>query len=185
MIQLPELAPGFATCLVLIAVVTDISYRKVHNFVTLPLIVTGTVFHGAQDGLPGFLNSAAAILVATGFLIIPFLMGGLGGGDVKLLAGVGAWTLLPDILWIFIIAGLLAGVCGFLLALVNHGSFYSTVTELLVMKYRMANLGTELDSEAWGNRRLTERQPKRNLIPFALLIAVAAAARFFIVYKWN
>ncbi len=149
------------------------------------MIMSGPVYHAVMDGLPGFIGSTVAILVAAGLLVIPFLMGGLGGGDVKLLAGVGAWVLLPDIVWIFIIAGLLAGVCGFLMSLLKHGSLYSTMTEVLVLRYRMANVGAELDGEAWGKRKVTEGQPKRNLIPFALLIAIGTVTRFVIVCRWD
>jgi prepilin peptidase CpaA len=183
--QLPALALTYTMSLVLVAAVMDFFYRKVNNCITLPLIISGTIYQSAQWGVSGFLDSTVAVLVATGFLIIPFLMGGLGGGDVKLLAGVGAWVLLPDIVWIFIIAGLLAGVCGFALSLLKHRSLYSTMTEVLVLRYRMANVGAELDGEAWGKQKVTEGQPKRNLIPFALLIAIGTMLRFFIVYRWN
>ncbi|MEY3172105.1 MAG: hypothetical protein RLZZ436_18 [Planctomycetota bacterium] len=181
MAQLPAFALAFLAGLMLIAVVTDVLYFKVHNLLTIPLIVSGAVYHTVQTGLPGLLHSLAAIVVAFGMLIIPFLLGGLGAGDIKLLAGVGAWTLFPDTIWIFCIAGLLAGLGGLLLSLLKHGSISETLAEVWILICRIRDIGNEVDGDAWARRQFSAGQKRLNLIPFALLIAAAMGIRFFII----
>ncbi|MCG7344134.1 prepilin peptidase [Sporosarcina sp. ACRSL] len=77
--------------ILIISVVTDVRSRKVLNIITLPAILTGFLFHVVTSGLDGFFFSGIGFLVGLGLLIIPFIMGGIGAGDVKLLAAIGAW----------------------------------------------------------------------------------------------
>ena len=44
-----------------------------------------------QSGWEGFFGSLAGIAIGFAVLILPYLMGILGAGDVKLLMGIGAW----------------------------------------------------------------------------------------------
>jgi Flp pilus assembly protein protease CpaA len=156
--QLPISALVFAAGLLSIAVVTDVRSRRVHNLVTLPLILFGLLYHTAQTGIPGLLQSVAAVVMAVSLLLVPYLLGGMGAGDMKLLAGIAAWALLSDLIWIFSIAGLLAGVWSLAVWLKGQLS------------------GTPEDLSATG--KLTEGRPRWQLIPFALLLVVGAVTRF-------
>lgn len=76
--------------LVLIAAFWDIRYHKIPNSLTLAGVVSGLILHTVTDGWAGFsfsLQGAAAGLL---ILIIPFALGGIGAGDVKLLTAIGA-----------------------------------------------------------------------------------------------
>lgn len=179
MAQLPTLALVFLAALMLVAVITDVLYLKVHNLLTIPLIISGAIYHTVHTGFPGLLHSLAAVVVAFGVLMIPFLLGGLGAGDIKLLAGVGAWTLFPDTIWIFCITGLLAGLGGLLLSLIRHGSLSATLAEVWLLIWRIRDIGNEVDGEAWDRRRFSEGQTRLNVMPFALLLAAATVTRFF------
>jgi prepilin peptidase CpaA len=75
----------------LIATVTDIRSLRIRNSLTVPLCVAGIVFHGMMEGWPGLALSLAGIGIGFAVLILPYLMGILGAGDVKLLMGMGAW----------------------------------------------------------------------------------------------
>lgn len=68
----------------------DLKYRRIPNFVTLPTILIGPVLHVIFLGLPGLKSSLIGLLLGLAILIIPFALGGMGGGDVKFLAAVGA-----------------------------------------------------------------------------------------------
>ena len=96
-----------------IAVGTDLWARKIPNVLTVPAAVGGLVFHLATTGLPGLKSSALGLSVGLGVLLVPYMLGGMGGGDVKLLAGLGAWLGPMSIL----ITALYTGVAGGLLAL--------------------------------------------------------------------
>jgi prepilin peptidase CpaA len=82
-----ELALGVV---VVSAAVTDLTRGLIHNWVTLPGILLGLVLGGVNGGLPGLGWSALGLLVGGGIMLLPYLLGAMGGGDVKLLAAVGA-----------------------------------------------------------------------------------------------
>lgn len=70
----------------------DLRYRRIPNALCGILLLMGTLsailcrgWSGLADGL---LGAATAFLV----FLIPYGLGGLGGGDVKLMAGFGALT---------------------------------------------------------------------------------------------
>ncbi|MEW9672599.1 prepilin peptidase [Ammoniphilus sp. 3BR4] len=74
----------------IISFITDLSKRKILNIITLPTIVIGLIYHSVIDGWSGLLFSGQGFLLGLGLLLIPFVLGGMGAGDVKLLAAVGA-----------------------------------------------------------------------------------------------
>ena len=80
----------FACAVALAAAATDIRERRIPNLLTLPGIALGIVLNGVLGGTGGLLWSVSGLLVG-GLTFLPFfLRGGLGGGDVKLMAAVGA-----------------------------------------------------------------------------------------------
>ncbi len=98
---------------VIFSVYTDIRYGKIFNKLTFPLFFSGFIYNILFKGLNGFLSSLIGSLLAFVPFFIFFQMGGLGGGDVKLLAGIGAWLGYPLILWVIFftaISGLLISI---------------------------------------------------------------------------
>lgn len=70
--------------------ITDLKKRKIYNIALLPMLLFGLVFNLATVGWPGLLQSVYGIMTGLSILIIPFALGGMGAGDVKLLAVIGA-----------------------------------------------------------------------------------------------
>jgi prepilin peptidase CpaA len=95
---------GIAAC------VTDIRSRTIPNWIPAAALLSGLAWHGWTAGWRGaglsLLGAAAGFLV---FLVF-YLLGGMGGGDVKLTAGFGALlgpaALLQAALWIALLGGL-------------------------------------------------------------------------------
>jgi prepilin peptidase CpaA len=74
-----------------IAVALDVRTRRIPNWLTLTIVVTGLAnafVHGTPSS-PS--QSLLGLLVGFGILIVPYVLGAMGAGDVKMLAGVGAW----------------------------------------------------------------------------------------------
>ena len=90
-------AYGLLYSALLVVAGTDLSHKIIPNAVTFPGIMVGLV--SASTILPlGFLNSVLGILIGGGILWFlawasPYLFGkeGMGGGDIKLLAMIGAF----------------------------------------------------------------------------------------------
>lgn len=75
-----------------VAAYTDVKAGSIPNWLTYPLFAVGPAIFWFQFGVNGVWDSALGILVCG---LVPLMMwrsGGMGGGEVKLLAGLGALT---------------------------------------------------------------------------------------------
>ena len=77
-----------------VAAYTDVRGGKIPNWLTYPLILAGPALFWVAYGQPGLWDSLLGFLACG---IVPFAMwrshaDGMGGGEVKLLAGLGALT---------------------------------------------------------------------------------------------
>jgi prepilin peptidase CpaA len=73
-----------------ICVVTDIKSRKIYNIILFPVLLLALVLNVITGGLSGLAAALIGFATGLGILLIPYLMGGMGAGDVKLLAVIGA-----------------------------------------------------------------------------------------------
>jgi prepilin peptidase CpaA len=73
-----------------ICIVTDIKERKIYNVVIFPALLIAFILHGFDHGLVGLKTAGIGFLVGFGLLLIPYFLGGMGAGDVKLLALIGS-----------------------------------------------------------------------------------------------
>ena len=69
--------------------VHDVRERRIPNWLTAPAIVVGLALHGIWGGWRGLGDSALSGLFAGGIFLAFYLAGGMGAGDVKLMAAVG------------------------------------------------------------------------------------------------
>ena len=76
--------------LLLLAVYFDLTKNKIPNFLTFPVMIWGLVSHTFVNGFEGLLFSLAGLGLGIALLFIPFALGGMGAGDVKLLGAIGA-----------------------------------------------------------------------------------------------
>src|SRR5687767_15899030 len=95
------------------AVFTDLRARKISNTLTYPVMLLGLLGNLALSGWPGVQHASLGWLAGLGIMLIPFLLGAMGAGDVKLVAAIGA-VKGPEFV---LIATLYACVAGGLLAI--------------------------------------------------------------------
>ena len=91
----------------------DLKWRILPNWLTLGGAAVALVGRLGFGGWPFFSDGFAAAGVAGGFLLVPFLLRGAGGGDVKMLFAAGAvvgWSKLLMMLWITSLAGVAMGL---------------------------------------------------------------------------
>src|SRR4029453_14220400 len=84
----------FVTITLVVAAVIDGLKLKVPNWITYPMVLSGWVYSvtlAPYPGWEGLLYSLVGTAVGLALLLPAYAVGGMGAGDVKLLAGVGAW----------------------------------------------------------------------------------------------
>lgn len=151
--------------------VTDYKRYIIPNAVTVPLIVAGLAMQLCFWNWKGLLF---ALLASAFFLVIASVTGGMGGGDVKLMAAMFLWLNPADCLNIIIIAcaiGIAWGVLRKARALGLKG-FYRFYIEKIVLL------------NAFGIRN-AEGFQKGEAVPFGTCTAIAAAAYFAFIYPIN
>lgn len=126
----------------LISLYTDIKSRKILNIITLPTIIFGFVYNFYISGFEGFLFSGKGFLVGLCVLMIPYLLGGMGAGDVKLMAAIGALMGTSFVFYSFIYTALIGGLIGLLLIIKKRGLINSTKALLFNLIYFRSSLGS-------------------------------------------
>ena len=76
--------------ILLICVYTDLKSRKIYNKVIVSGLAAAMVVHAMQGGMAELADAGLGLAAGFAVLLIPYLLGGMGAGDVKLLALVGA-----------------------------------------------------------------------------------------------
>ena len=100
----------FVTIVLIVAAVIDGAILKVPNWLTFPFIACGWIHWTMQDGLSGLGWSLLGTFVGMILLLVLRNVGGMGAGDVKLLAGVGAWLGAVVTLYAFAATAIVGGV---------------------------------------------------------------------------
>lgn len=80
-----------ALAVLLLGAALDLRIRRVPNVLTIGAALTGFLMNLVANRGPGVLSSLEGWGVGVALLAIPFAARAIGGGDVKLLAAVGAW----------------------------------------------------------------------------------------------
>lgn len=106
--------------LVLIAIYSDFRWRKIPNCLTLPAIALGFVLNFLSNSWNGLFLSLLGLLVGMGLLMLPYLLGGMGGGDVKFMGALGSLLGSYPILNVFLYATLTGGAIALGAAIVNR-----------------------------------------------------------------
>lgn len=134
-VSIAALAISVAAC------VTDLRSRRIPNVLTFGAALLGFLYHLTTGGVGALGGSALGWLAGALVFIVPFAIGGLGGGDVKLLAALGAWIGPVDALWLALYTGVAGGVMSLVVAVAN-GYLRSALqnVRLLLCHWRVAGL---------------------------------------------
>jgi prepilin peptidase CpaA len=135
------------------AAVFDLRRGTVYNWLTYPAIVAGLVLgavQGAADGdmVDGLVNHVLGLGFAFGVLLVAYLLGGMGGGDVKLMGAVGAFVGWPAAIHAVFYSFLVGAAVG-LMVVVWRGQLGAALRRLW-MAIRILPLPTATMDEAAG-----------------------------------
>jgi prepilin peptidase CpaA len=106
-----------AAVLSLTGCVTDVKTHRIPNVLTFGGAAAGLVFHSFAGGASATAWSAAGLGVGLLLFLPLFALGGMGAGDVKLMAALGAWLGPAGAAWAALYAALAGGVMAIIVAL--------------------------------------------------------------------
>jgi prepilin peptidase CpaA len=108
-----------AVFIAIAAAACDLRTRRIPNLLTFGAAATGLVFHLISAGFAGLAHGTAGWFVGALVFALPFALRGLGGGDVKLLAALGAWIGPGDVVWLALYTGIAGGAMAIVVALAS------------------------------------------------------------------
>jgi prepilin peptidase CpaA len=165
---------------VAVATFTDLRSRRIPNWLVLPFLLAGIVvspwrhdWPGTRQGIwHGLGQSFGGLGLAILIYGILFWMGGMGAGDVKLGAAIGAWIGPVQLFWALFFSAMAGGVMA--LGWAVCGGFVKdlfTGTSELVFGWKQR--GMHRDPE------LVIANPVKHYVPYAPAIAVGTLMSFF------
>jgi prepilin peptidase CpaA len=100
------------------AMIDDLMRRQIANWIPVMALIAGLGWQIGQSGWLGIAYGLGGAAAGFAVFLIFYLLGGMGGGDVKLMAGfgalLGAGRLVEAALWAAGVGGIIAaGVLGF------------------------------------------------------------------------
>ena len=122
----------------LIAVISDIRFHKIPNWLTYPTMIGAIIYHTSIKGLEGFLFSVEGVGAGVAVLIIFYLMGGMGAGDAKLMGAVGGLLGPKGVFPAFIFTAIIGGIYALVLLtldgyLKETGKRFGTILKTFIL----------------------------------------------------
>jgi len=158
--------------LAVIATFTDLRGRRIPNWLTVPFLLAGLICSVVFHGLSGLGQSVMGMALGAFLMGILCLLGGMGMGDLKLCAAVGAWIGPGQLVIALVFMGLIGGVMALCWALA--GGFFGDLmkgTGDLVFGVRSRGLRP--------HPTLVLDNPLARKMPYAPAIAIGTILSFF------
>ncbi|MFH2012303.1 MAG: prepilin peptidase [Pseudomonadota bacterium] len=110
----------FLTIILLIAAINDIRFQKIPNWLNYPTMIMAITYHTVMNGVGGLLFSVEGLGLGIAIWLLPYIMGGMGAGDAKLMGAVGALIGPKEVFIASLFTAVIGGIYA-LMMLVLHG----------------------------------------------------------------
>jgi len=154
----------------LICSLTDVLYRKIYNLVLMPVLLFAFCYNTYIAGWTGLGQSCLGMIIGLLILLIPFAKGGVGAGDVKLLAFIGALKGPEFVLYSAIGMGLAGGLIALLIWSYRFG-LLDTLVEIAKGIWLMIRSGFTIFPFRLHNEKI--------MLPYGLAIAIGTAGAWW------
>jgi prepilin peptidase CpaA len=163
----------------IVAAVIDGLKLKVPNWITFPMILTGWVYSAwaahfhEMAWYQGLGWSLLGTAIGLALLMPAYAIGGMGAGDVKLLAGVGAWMHGTHTVYAFAVSTVVGALLAVAMVLYRRawakhsGQFWMIVNEIMTIR----------DPEKLAEIAV-ERKSSMMLLPYGIPIAIGSIVYF-------
>ena len=169
------------SAILILAAWIDGRQLKVPNWITFPMVLSGLLYsicagawhNGAWGGLTGAGVSTLGIGMGLACLLPLYAVGGMGAGDVKLMAGIGAWLGWRITLEAFLVSVIVGAIMAIGMVAVkgtwkkHYENFLTILSEWMVIRnpYELSRIAAE-------------RKPTMALLPYGIPICVGTIGYF-------
>lgn len=174
-----------AVCiLTLVAAAWDLKTRKLPNWLTVSGLVGALAYHGVTSGWAGLVFSLGGFATGFSILLVLWLIGGGGAGDVKLMGALGAWLGAMVTLYVFILSAMLVlvgytvwlmvQIVRWLFGLEKAGAPQRSMLQILMPRNKEKKAGAQATKKRRGA-----------VLPFAVPVALSTWLVLFAWKLWN
>lgn len=155
-----------------IATVTDLRSRRIPNWLVLPFMAAGIGVSAVSHGWHGIAQSLMGLALGAFLFGVLCWLGGMGMGDVKLIAAIGAWIGPSQLITALVLIGIIGGIIAICWAIGGGflGELLSGTGELL---FSMGKRGLRPHPD------LVLANPLTRKMPYAPAIAIGTLISFF------
>jgi prepilin peptidase CpaA len=173
MTEIPREVAYLVSFVLIEAAVIDGRSLRVPNWLTFHFLLGGWLYAYWCGGSTLLLWSLSGSVLGLLTLLPLYAIGGMGAGDVKLMAGLGAWIGPAFILWAFLSTAMVGGLMGLAMMawsgeLIRHVSLIQSIGSEV---FTVRNPGKLSELAA-------RRKPTMLLLPYGIPIAVGSITYF-------
>lgn len=161
------------TATLIIAAIIDGIQLKVPNWITFPMVIGGWVYSGVAFGWEGLGYSLLGTVIGLALLLPAYAIGGMGAGDVKLLAGVGAWMWGSVTFYAFCVSAVVGAVIAVGMVLYRR-AWDKHKTQFMVILNEVMTIRDPNQLSVIA----AERKSSMLLLPYGIPIAIGTIAYF-------
>jgi prepilin peptidase CpaA len=158
--------------------VVDVRSARIPNRLTYTTLLMALLLRVTLLGVPGLKSGLLGLLISGGLFLFLFALGAMGGGDMKLIAAVGAWVGSTQVLTLILSAAMAGGVLALGRMILSKSLAQHLRNAGHLVYYRLTSgiqIHPELNVQSAGSLR----------VPFGVAIAVGALSCFGKAIWWR
>ncbi len=176
---MPPIIQLLVALMVVVAGIYDIRYRRIPNWLVLPAVLLGFALNAFLYGLAGLKYAGLGFGLAVLIYMPLYALRGMGAGDVKLAAALGAFVGWQNWLLLFVFAAVIGGVLALVLML-TRGRFRKTLWNTAYILWEMVHLRAPHQR----SEELDVQSPRAFTLPHGAVLALGTltlvGARVFV-----
>lgn len=160
--------------ILIVAAYIDGKELRVPNWITFPMVLSGLAANTWMHGWAGLSSALIGMCVGLLTLLPLYSVGGMGAGDVKLMAGIGAWLGGWVTVYAFVVSAVIGGLMAIVMA-VSSGKLRKHYENffMIMFEFKQVKNPRELSVIA------AERKSSMLLLPYGIPICIGSIGYFF------